>query len=169
VRRRRQRGTSIIEFTLTGIPAIFLIISIFEMGRGMWNYHTLARAVNAGARLAALHGQTCTTGTNSCSITVGTIATAIETAALGLPAGSLNVTLTTNSGTATTCNPLTSCTSSTTVWPPSTDGDNSVGNNVTVSAQYTFNSALAMFWPGSTAVSFAACTFPATSTERILF
>lgn len=169
MRRSRQRGSTLVEFTLVGIPAIFLVISTLEIGRGMWNYHTIARAVNAGARLASTHGAGCTTSTNSCSITVGTIANAISTAAIGLPPGNFNVTLTTNSGAKTACNPLNSCFTSTTVWPPASNSDNQVGNNVTVSASYGFHSAIAMYWPGEGSVTFGVFYFPAQSKQRILF
>lgn len=169
MRRRRQRGSTLLEFTLVGIPSIFLIISVCEIGRGMWNYLTVARAVSAGARLSAIRGRGCSTGPNTCGVSVGTIATTIQNAAIGLPSGSFNVQLSTNSGAVTTCNPLSSCTSSTTPWPPATNSDNVSGSNVTVSAQYTFRSALAMFWPGVGASRFGVFTFPAESTQRILF
>lgn len=167
MRRKRTRGSTLIEFALAGIPAIFLVISVCEMGRGMWNYHTLARAVDAGAHLAAVRGQGCTTGTNSCSVSVGTIASAIETAGIGLAPANLNVQLTTNDGTVTTCNPVSTCTSTTTVWPPSSN--NAEGDTVTVTAQYTFQSAMGMFWPGAGNISFGTFTFPANSTQLILF
>ena len=37
------------EFTLAGIPVIFLIYSTIQLSTAMWNYHTLAHAVNEGA------------------------------------------------------------------------------------------------------------------------
>src|SRR5215471_18790761 len=56
-RRNRQRGgSSLIEFTLVGIPIIFVLISTFEMSRGMWLYHTLAYAAREGTRYAIVHG-----------------------------------------------------------------------------------------------------------------
>jgi Flp pilus assembly protein TadG len=158
-----------VEFTLVCIPAIFILISSVELARGMWNYHTLSRAVNQAARLASIRGAGCTTAGNTCSVTVGTVATTIATAAVGLPTANFNVTLTTDSGAATVCNPLNSCLSSATVWPPSSNSDNQAGKNVTVSATYRFTSAMAMFWPGHNSVQFSAVTFPASSTQKILF
>jgi hypothetical protein len=155
------------EFTLAGIAAIFLLISTVELAVGMWNYFTLARAVNAGARLASIRGSGCSSGGNSCSITVGTIATAVSKAAIGLPAANFNVTLTTNSGANTTCNPLSTCLSNATVWPPSTD--NLAGDKVTVTATYNFATSLYMFWPGKSPTHTATVTFPASSTQLILF
>ena len=39
--RSRCGGQSLVEFTLVGIPLIFVLISVFEISRGMWMYHTL--------------------------------------------------------------------------------------------------------------------------------
>jgi Flp pilus assembly protein TadG len=47
------KGSAIVEFTLVAIPLIFIQISIVEICRGMWDYHSLAQAVKvprAGAR-----------------------------------------------------------------------------------------------------------------------
>ena len=72
-RRRRQRGGStVIEFTLVGIPMIFVFISTFEMARGMWIYHSLAYAVKEATRYASVHGASCTTSPNTCGVTIGT-------------------------------------------------------------------------------------------------
>src|ERR1043166_5178834 len=153
-KRARQRGAGILEFTLAGIPLICLMISVVETSRGMWNYHTLARAVNQTARLASVRGQGCATNGNSCRVMVGTLTRTLVMQAIGLPQSDLNVTLVTDSGAVTTCNPVSSCTSNTTYWPPSANSDYSTGKTVTVTAQYTFRSALAMFWPGQGAVQF---------------
>jgi Flp pilus assembly protein TadG len=42
-RKRTRRGSSILEFVLVGIPIIFVLISLFEISRGMWTYHTMGR------------------------------------------------------------------------------------------------------------------------------
>ena len=48
-----------LEFVLVGIPLIFVILSIFEIARGMWTYQTLAFAVREGTRYAIMHGKGC--------------------------------------------------------------------------------------------------------------
>jgi Flp pilus assembly protein TadG len=164
----RRRGSAILEFTLVGFPSIFLLISVVEISRGMWQYHTLARAVDKGSRLASIRGRGCN-NPNTCGVTVGNIATAISLGAIGLPADSFDVTLVSDSGQTINCRPLASCLSNATVWPPSAGNDNAPGRRVTVTATYPFRSALAMFWPGQDAVQFEAVTFPASSTQRILF
>lgn len=167
--RNRKKGASFLEFALAGIPALFAFISIFEIGLGMWNYHTLARSVNQAARLASLRGADCSSNGNSCGLTVGTLTTLIGSRAIGIPQSKLMVTLVTDSGQTTTCNPVSSCTSSSTSWPPSTNNDNQVGKKVTVSAKYQFNSALCMLWPGAGKVNFSSVWLPASSTQKILF
>lgn len=167
--RKRRKGAAFLEFALAGVPAIFAVISIVEIGLGVWNYHSLARSVNQAARLASIRGATCTKYGNSCSVTVGTLTTLLANEAIGLPQSSLIVTLVTQSGQTTTCNPITSCTSSTTVWPPSTNNDNQVGKTVTMTAKYQFKSALCMFWPGAGKVNFSSVWLPASSTQYILF
>ena len=49
-RRKRSRGATILEFSLVGIGLIFVILSFFEVSRGMWTYQTLAYAVREGER-----------------------------------------------------------------------------------------------------------------------
>ena len=72
-RRANWRGNATIEFTLVGIPLVFVLISTIEMARGMWIYHTLAYAVKEGTRYAVARGQnnpTPTTYQNVCNAIV---------------------------------------------------------------------------------------------------
>jgi Flp pilus assembly protein TadG len=163
-RLRRKLGQSIIEFTFVGIPMIFVLISIFEISRGMWIYHTLAYATKAGVRYAAVHGINCVSpATNTCSRTMAQIAAQIQLAGVGLDPGTTNVTFTAN-GASQSCM-LNACPG--TVWPPS--GGNTVGSIIQIEVVTPFRSAIAMFWPGSTPVSFAAVNLPARSSERVQY
>jgi Flp pilus assembly protein TadG len=166
---KTQRGSTMLEFTLAGIPVLFLIICTVQLSLAMWNYHTLAYAVNQGVRYTALHGQGCWSNGNSCGATVGTIANQIAAAAIGVPSGQVNFTLTTASGQTTTCNPLSSCFSSSTAWPPATNSDNVPGKNVTVSAKYVFPFMLAMLWPGAGAMRTGTIALSASATQQILY
>src|SRR4051794_38122238 len=116
MRKRRQRGTGMIEFTLAGVAAIFLLIGTFHMAMGMWNYHMLASAVHETTRFAAVKGVNCTKPGNSCSATVGMIAQRLASQAIGVPGTSMIATFTTDSGVATSCSPLSNCFSDATVW-----------------------------------------------------
>ncbi len=162
-RRNSRNGNAIVEFTLVAIPMIFAIISIVEISRAMWDYHSLAQAVKGASRMAATRGAGCAGG---CSITVGQIATTIAAYAVGMPASSLNVTLTSSAG-SVNCNPLSSCTSSSTVWPPA--GGNSAGSDIVISGSYNFTSALGMFVPGKGGLQFQGVTLTAKSRQVLLF
>src|SRR5262249_12388823 len=145
----RERGSAIIEFTLAGIPVIFLIYATIQLSIMMWNYHTLAYAVNEGAHYAAVRGQGCSQNGNSCGTTVGGLARQIAAAAPGIPADQVSVTLTTASGSDQLCAPLNSCYSNNSLWPPSSNNDNVPGKNITIYARYQYRSVLAMFWVGT--------------------
>ena len=133
-RRNSRRGASIVEFTLIGIAMIFVVISFFEMARGMWTYQTLAYAVREGTRYAAMHGKDCASP-NTCQVTVAQIAGVVKSAAVGVDPTSTTLTLTTASGSATS-NTITNLLSNSTNWPPSTAY--APGQKVTISAVYPF-------------------------------
>jgi hypothetical protein len=157
--------------TLVGIPFIFIMISVFEISRGMWMYHTTAYAANEGARFAIVHGVNCVTATgvtNACTKTVADIAQVVRNAGVGLDPATTTLTLTSPApgGAAVSCT-LSACASNSSVWPPS--GNNSVGTVIEVSITTPFRSALAMFWPGAATVNFAVANFGAKSRDAIQF
>ena len=170
---KRRRGNALIEFTLVGIPLIFALISIFEISRGMWIYHTLAYAVTEGTRFASVHGDNCTSEAgNSCSKTIADVAGVIQYAGVGLLPDQLSLTFVANAGTGNavtlSCPLLKDCLTNATVWPPT--GANLPGMDIQISASYPFTSAIAMFWPGAgQGAVFPTFNLPATSEERIQF
>jgi len=166
---RLRRGSAMIEFTLAGVAATVLVISTFQLGMVMWNYHTLTMAVHEATRYVAVKGAGCTLPGNTCSVTVGTITAKIASWGIGIPAGGVNITLKTNSGAVTKCTPLNSCFTSPTVWPPSANSDNQPGSLITISAEYHVNPALLFFWPGRQAQSYGSFWLPASSSQQILF
>ena len=161
---RGVKGNALVEFTLVAIPLIFIQISVVEICRAMWDYHSLAQAVKAASRSVSTRGAGC--AGSGCQITVGQIAGTISAFAVGMPASSLKVTLTSNAGTIT-CNPLSSCAGSATVWPPA--GGNSPGSNITITGSYNFTSALSMFVPGKSGMAFSGVTLTAQSQQLLLF
>ena len=135
-----------IEFTLVGIPMIFLLISIFEVSRAMWNYHTLAFAIREGTRYAAVHGSGCSTDPrNSCQATVAQVARRVQDAGIGLDAAQLDLTFT-SSGNTIKCK-LNACLATATNWPETPK--NTPGSTIAINGSLPFESALAMFWPGA--------------------
>jgi hypothetical protein len=168
-RREPRRGAAMIEFTLAGIASVTLLVSTIQLALAMWNYHTLAQATHDLSRYVSLHGKGCTIAGNACTITVGDIATKFKTIGIGLPANSVQMTLVTDSGATTNCNPLNTCFGNTTVWPPATNKDYLPGKNITVRARYSFQSAILLIWPGTSGQKFGAISLPASSTQKILF
>ncbi|MCU1336089.1 MAG: TadE family protein [Bryobacterales bacterium] len=176
--RWQKRGATTIEMTLVGVPLIFVMISIFEVSRGMWMYHTAAHAVKKGVRFATVHGLDCVTNlpavTNNCTVTANDIAAAIQYAGVGLPLGpsSNMTTLTFSSLNGSFSCPLdgsdtgVDCAG---VWPPAGAGADKQGNSLRIIIKVPFPSALAMFWPGSTPVSFALTNLYADSADAVQF
>ena len=156
---RGTRGSALLEFTLVGITLLFIWVSIVEMALGMWNYHTLQYAVKMAAGYASVHGATCSISPNSCSVNLSNVVNVFQTAAIGIPMNKVVLRLTTTSGAVTTCNPVSSCSSNAawnTNWPPSSNSDNAVGKDIYIRADYTFNTALAMFTGTGSAVRFGS-------------
>ena len=169
--RKRQRGSSTVEMALVGIPIIFTLISIFEMSRGMWMYHTLAYSVKVGVRLASVHGQNCILKppgvTNDCAKKISDIATAIRQAAVGLDPDKTQLTFNA-SGDITSCF-ITACLSQATQWPPSASNENQVGKPIRIDIKTPFHSAIAMIFPGASPVSFAQVNLGASSLDYVQF
>ena len=171
-----------------GIPLIFVLISVFEMSRGMWIYHTLAYSAKAAVRYASVHGFNCTQNSNTCTVNLGpvsntpadclyastppttrpTIATVVWCTAVGLDASATTLTLTDGIGTQTSC-VLNAC--GATTWPPTTNNNkaNQVGQTISIQITTPFKSMIAMFWPGSKPIAFGVATLPASSTDTIKF
>ena len=164
-RSRTRSGQALIEFSLIGIPMIFVTISIVDVSIDMWQYQSLAYAAEMTARYVSVHGATCSQNGNSCTITVGNVATFFTSQGMALNAASVNVTLTDGSG-STACDPLNTCNSSTTQFPNASY--NSVGSDITISATYTLKNPIAMFFPPSVdaAQDYVA---GAKSRQRIMF
>jgi hypothetical protein len=191
-KERNRRGAALIEMTLVGIPIIFVLISVFEISRGMWVYHTSAYAVRDGVRFAQVHGINCiftpgVVSVNNCPKTIADVTGIIRTAAFGLPSTTTMLTFTpgSSSATATSCymgsssattvagpyGSLVGCLSLTTTWPPN-DGTgvlNGVGKKIQIDIRTPFKSAVGMLWPGVGYTKFAATDLGARSTDYIQF
>jgi hypothetical protein len=175
VRKLRQGGQALVEFTLVGIPIMFILISVFEVSRGMWVYDTLSHAAKQGVRYAIVHGQNCGMHGNTCQVSLGpatgvcdntnsTIAEVIRCAGLGLDLQNTKVSFTSVQG---TLGPYALNAVPGTPWPP-TNGNQS-GQPITIELASPFNSVIALFWPGATPMSFASGTLPASSSDQIQY
>jgi len=171
-RRGNQNGSVVIEMTLIGIPMIFVLISAFEISRGMWMYHTLAHAVKAGVRFAMVRGSNCQNSppqiNNNCQVAVSDVANVIRYNGVGLDIGSTQVKfISRNAANTITCNLGTTCAANNSIWPPA--GQNYVGDPLRIDIQTPFQTPLAMFWPGANVVSFTMVQLPASSQDRVTF
>jgi len=158
-----------LEFALAGIASMTILFSVIQLSIGMWHYHTLAYSVHEATRRVSVHGRGCVTGTTLCPITIGDIVTNLTSDSIGIPASALNVTLTTDSGAVTTCNPSTACTNNAIRWPPSSNLDNATGKQVTITASYRYTHSMLIIWPTVFSKGLDAFVFPASSTETIVF
>ena len=169
-------GSSTLEMTLVGIPLIFVLISIVEMARGMWIYHTAAYAIKEGTRFTIVHGANCdpklNTG-NNCQVTVGQIAQIIQNAGIGLDPSLLQVEMKSGDPTAPTNDvgpvSLSTLESNNSIFP--TSPGNLAQSSITFTATYPFQSAISMFWPGQTGsgMTFGTFSLPASSQEKVQF
>ena len=189
--RRSRRGSALVEMTLVGIPIIFVLISVFEISRGMWIYHTSAYAAKVGARFASVHGINCiqTSGIfNNCPKTIAQVTAVIRAAAYGLPSTTTMLTFTpgATSATATSCymgsssattvagpyGSLVGCLSLTTdPWPFNDFSGtlNGVGKKIRIDIKTPFKSAVGMFWPGVGSTKFASTDLGGSSIDYIQF
>ena len=175
--RSRRGGQSLVEFTFVGIPMIFVLISVFEISRGMWMYHTLAHSVRDGVRYASVHGYNCTNNNNTCTVTMRQVAAVIRDAAIGLdpvkttlnfytlPAASVTKTQT---GTQCTLDTTTNACSTTNTFPPPAC-NTPKACVVEIDIATPFTSALAMVWPGAKPVSFTTGSLGATSADAVQY
>lgn len=173
---RRRRGQALLEFTFVGIPLMFILISIFEISRGMWMYDTLSYAVKEGVRYAIVHGQNCdpTFGGNACQVkmgpasTAGTVASVIRQAGVGLDLKTTMLTFTAAGTASAPCSlDATTTPCPATVWPP--QSRNGVGQTIQIDVTTPFRSAIALFWPGAKPVQFGAVNLGASSSDNIQF
>lgn len=180
-RRFSRKGSALIEFTLVGIPLIFVLISIFEMARGMWLYHTLAAAVKEGTRFAIVHGNDCNIAPSNCAVRIRDIAERIRFHAVGFaPTDIQNVVFRSTTRRIPPDpeggRPLEECLNDNTYFPAGPPGGtedaggNRLGSWVEISAKYPFQSAIAMFWPGAgSGMTFPTFRLPASSREVIQY
>ncbi len=182
--RNRRRGASVIEFTLIGIPIMFVLISIFELSRAMWLYNTAAHAVREGTRFAAAHANNCALLPNGCASTLAQISQRILEQGVGLnPAEVRNVRFLSKGANPTasplrtyTCATLAACLSDSRSWPALTAVATQVteldplgqrGSYIEIRAQYPFRTAIALLFPGSPTQQIGVFNLEVSSEEII--
>ena len=85
-----RRGQAMVEFSLVFIVFLMLMVGLFELGRAVWIYTTVAHAARQGARYAMVNGSLA--GDNTALIS------RVKAQAIGLIPGSIAVTPTWEGG-----------------------------------------------------------------------
>ena len=89
--RSRNRGQSLVEFSLVIIPFTFLIMGIFDLGRGIYQMNGTAQAAREIARVASVHSGCPPGSTVGCDIGASTeISGVVATQRRLLPAMAIN-------------------------------------------------------------------------------
>lgn len=161
----RRRGQALLEFTLIGIPFLFMTLSIISVSLNMFQFDSLPYAVDLTARYVSTHGEGCSQNGNTCLLAVSDVVSYFSAQGMGLEMGKVALTLTDSSGTIT-CSPLTSCSSSSATFPATTS--NSVGSDFTINARYLLSNPMPMMW-GNKSVAAGRFNVGATARQRIIF
>ena len=90
-RRRRSRGQSLVEFSLVLIPFVFLIMGIFDLGRGIYMMNGTAQAAREIGRVASVHSGCLPDSPPTCDMGASTqIDNVVDTQRRLLPGMSIN-------------------------------------------------------------------------------
>ena len=174
--RERRSGNALIEFTLVGIPILFILISIFEVARGMWMYTTLQHAVEDTVRFSIVHGDNCSANGNTCQVTVSQVLTRLNQQSgmfdpallqLELRSGCNADASYTDTCGSTKTGTLQSLLADATAWPD----DAAPGiDAIEIYASYPFVSVIGVFWPSSGGgQTFGTFNLQAISRETVQF
>jgi Flp pilus assembly protein TadG len=160
-----RSGQAMVEFAFSAVFLIFILVSLFSVSVGMWQYHTLAEAVNFTARSAAVHGAGCLGKT--CATTVDQIARMLQSRAIGIPASQINATLTSSASTVP-CHPLSTCVGNSAAWP-TLAGNTALTTNISILATFQFTAPVVVWVPGHGTQRIAPVTFGANSMQPVIF
>ncbi len=166
--RKPAAGSAQVEFALIAVFIIFILISIFDMARGLWINHTVAEAVRDGTRYAIVRGARYSnpiTGVRLPEATLGAVKNVVLRSAVGLVPAQLTLKFYSGAG-EIKCDPDCSA-SETSTWPP--DGSATSGSEIGIHAEYPYNSMVVMFFPGAKGVQFGKFILGSTARERIVF
>lgn len=83
-KHRARRGATIVEFALTFLLFLLVVLTLLEIGRGMWTYTTLAQAARQAGRYAIVRGSENPT-------TLANIRTVVERHARGLDGSEISI------------------------------------------------------------------------------
>ncbi len=151
--RRDRRGQGLVEFALVLPVFLLILLAIFDSGKGVYSYNTLAQAAREGARLAAVETTWVgATGAN-CTAPVCPATTAVLRAHIVTAANRMAVAI----GPIPSASVFFHCHSASTNPPASVaswndcGSANTIGNVVTVRVTYTYQPIIGTFFRWATA------------------
>lgn len=163
---RSRRGSTLVEYALTGIPLIFAQIGVAWLALSMWQSHSLQSAAEATTAYVSAHGAEYVSSTGT-AVQIRDIAAVFAAKVPHLPPAAITLTFTAGTGVRRACR-LDHCKTDTTAWPPSTD--NAVGTDVAVHATLDTRIPLAMISiGGSSARQSGAAEPPGNSHRQIVY
>ena len=90
-RSGRSRGQSLVEFSLVIIPFVFIMMGIFDLGRGIYMMNGTAQAAREIGRVASVHSGCLPNSPNTCDMGASTqIDNTVATQRRLLPGMSIN-------------------------------------------------------------------------------
>ena len=90
----RQEGSGSLEFALSAVILLTLVLGIMQMSLAVYTYHVISEAAREGTRYAMVRGNTCTVNGASCTVDASQIQSYVKS--IGLPTiQSSNMTVTT--------------------------------------------------------------------------
>jgi Flp pilus assembly protein TadG len=119
-----ERGQVLVEFALSVLMFLVLILGILDFGRALYAYHAVGYAARAGTRYAVVRGAACNGAVAGCPATQSSVTSYVESLSPNLNPSDLTVSvnwITGNNG----------C-------PAGTSPTNSPGCSVEVSISYKF-------------------------------
>lgn len=132
---RGESGQALVEFALSSLVFLVLLLGILDFGRALYTYHTVSYAARAGTRYAIVRGSACNPAVSGCPATQASVTSYVESVSPNLSPGNLTVSVTWG-------NETNGC-------PAGTSPSNSPGCSVQVAISYKF-SWLFSFLPATT-------------------
>jgi hypothetical protein len=152
-----------------GIFILFGMISIFDIARGLWMYHTLAQAVRDGTRYAIVHaGRNVNPSTNVRlpGSTLADVLAVVRRSAIGIVPEELTLRFESAAG-VITCDPNCPGGALGQSWPP--DGAAAANLEIQIQAIYPYRSLVVVYFPGMRGMNFGRYDLGSIARERIVF
>ncbi len=111
LQRPHERGATTVEFALSALILMTIVIGVMNMCLAIFSYHLVAQAARDGSRYAMVRGNTCSAAGASCTISAAAVQTYLQNQGYpGIVPANLTVTTTYSAyPSGTTCSPNLNC------------------------------------------------------------